>query len=144
MLFNISILDCMEKKLFLFLMLFFSLVFTDFIIAVPTPSPPNRPLSIDKSGNVSPIVPLFFDKRINFNSTSVTSYTANFTGLPLTLDISQAYQEGTLDSDITITGFDKKDLRAGIASSPKDYIWSSYRDRIFGNKNGLLDLPDST
>lgn len=35
-------------------------------------------------------------------------------------------------------------VRAGLASSPGDYLWSSYRDRVFGNKNGLLDIPDST
>ncbi len=35
-------------------------------------------------------------------------------------------------------------VRAGLVSSPADYFWSSYRDRVFGNKNGLLDFPDST
>jgi putative transposase len=35
-------------------------------------------------------------------------------------------------------------VRAGLVSSPSDYPWSSYRDRVLGNKNGLLDLPDST
>jgi len=35
-------------------------------------------------------------------------------------------------------------VRAGIVSSPKDYTWSSYRDRVLGNKNKLLDFPDST
>ncbi len=35
-------------------------------------------------------------------------------------------------------------VRAGMVHSPKDYVWSSYKDRIFGNRNGLLDLPDST
>ena len=35
-------------------------------------------------------------------------------------------------------------VRAGLVSSPAEYPWSSYRERVFGNKNGLLDLPDST
>ena len=35
-------------------------------------------------------------------------------------------------------------VRAGLTSSPADYLWSSYRDRVFGNKNEILDLPDST
>lgn len=35
-------------------------------------------------------------------------------------------------------------VRAGLVSSPTDYPWSSYKERIFGNKNGLLDFPDST
>lgn len=35
-------------------------------------------------------------------------------------------------------------VRAALASSPADYLWSSYRDRVFGNKNKILDLPDST
>lgn len=35
-------------------------------------------------------------------------------------------------------------VRAMIVSSPGEYHWSSYNDRIFGKKNGLLDLPDST
>ncbi|TRZ49133.1 transposase [bacterium] len=35
-------------------------------------------------------------------------------------------------------------VRAGLVSSPADYAWSSYRDRVFFNKNFLLDLPDST
>ncbi len=35
-------------------------------------------------------------------------------------------------------------VRAGLASSPADYPWSSYKDRAFGNKNGLLNFPDST
>jgi putative transposase len=35
-------------------------------------------------------------------------------------------------------------VRAGLVSSPIDYIWSSYRDRVFGTKKGLLDFPDST
>jgi putative transposase len=35
-------------------------------------------------------------------------------------------------------------VRAGLVSSPTDYIWSSYRDRVLGNKNGLIDFPDST
>lgn len=35
-------------------------------------------------------------------------------------------------------------VRANIIGSPVDYPWSSYRDRVLGNKNGLLDLPDST
>lgn len=35
-------------------------------------------------------------------------------------------------------------VRSKLVSSPTDYLWSSYRDRVFGNKNGLLDLPDST
>jgi len=25
-------------------------------------------------------------------------------------------------------------VRAGLVASPKDYIWSSYRDRVLGNK----------
>ncbi|MCX5709649.1 MAG: transposase [Candidatus Omnitrophica bacterium] len=35
-------------------------------------------------------------------------------------------------------------VRAGIVRFPADYCWSSYKDRVFGNKNALLDLPDST
>jgi len=35
-------------------------------------------------------------------------------------------------------------VRAGIVKCPADYLWSSYKDRVFGNKNALLDLPDST
>ena len=35
-------------------------------------------------------------------------------------------------------------VRAGLTSSPAEYVWSSYRDRAFGNKNDLLDIPDST
>jgi len=35
-------------------------------------------------------------------------------------------------------------IRKGLVLSPIEYIWSSYRDRVFGNKNGLLDLADST
>lgn len=35
-------------------------------------------------------------------------------------------------------------VRADLSSSPADYLWSSYRDRVFGDKNGLLGLPDST
>ena len=35
-------------------------------------------------------------------------------------------------------------IRAGIVSSPVDYALSSYKDRVFGNKSFLIDLPDST
>lgn len=35
-------------------------------------------------------------------------------------------------------------VRAGLVSSPKDYLWSSYRDRVFGDRTGIIDLPDST
>jgi putative transposase len=35
-------------------------------------------------------------------------------------------------------------VRAKLSHSPNDYPWSSYRDRVLGNKNDLLDLPDST
>jgi len=35
-------------------------------------------------------------------------------------------------------------LRKDIVNTPGDYLWSSYHSRIFGNKDGLLDLPDST
>ena len=35
-------------------------------------------------------------------------------------------------------------VRAGLVSSPTDYSWSSYKDRVFGNKSGLIDFPDST
>ncbi len=35
-------------------------------------------------------------------------------------------------------------VRARLASSPAGYIWSSYRNRVFGNKNKLLDIPDSS
>jgi putative transposase len=35
-------------------------------------------------------------------------------------------------------------VRAGIVNVPSDYRWSSYKDRVFGNKAALLDLPDST
>lgn len=35
-------------------------------------------------------------------------------------------------------------VRADLVPSPSDYLWSSYKERVFGNKNGLLDFPDST
>lgn len=35
-------------------------------------------------------------------------------------------------------------IRAKLTSSPIDYAWSSYKDRISGNKTTLLDLPNST
>ncbi|MFC1805153.1 transposase [Candidatus Omnitrophota bacterium] len=35
-------------------------------------------------------------------------------------------------------------VRAGLTASPAEYTWSSYRDRLYGNKNKILDLPDST
>ena len=35
-------------------------------------------------------------------------------------------------------------VRLGLVSSPADYLWSSYKDRVFGNKNKLLDFSDST
>ncbi|MFA5144922.1 MAG: transposase [Candidatus Omnitrophota bacterium] len=35
-------------------------------------------------------------------------------------------------------------LRAGLVSILTDYPWSSYKDRVFGNKTGLIDFPDST
>ena len=33
-------------------------------------------------------------------------------------------------------------VRAGLAASPADWPWSSYRERILGEKNGILDTPD--
>ena len=35
-------------------------------------------------------------------------------------------------------------VRAKLTNSPADYQWSSYKSRVFGNKDGLLDIPDST
>lgn len=35
-------------------------------------------------------------------------------------------------------------VRAKLAGSPSDYPWSSFNDRSFGNKHGLLSWPDST
>jgi putative transposase len=35
-------------------------------------------------------------------------------------------------------------VRANIVPSPAEYAWSSFKDRVFGNKNSLLDFPDST
>ncbi|OGX16028.1 MAG: hypothetical protein A2166_05275 [Omnitrophica WOR_2 bacterium RBG_13_41_10] len=35
-------------------------------------------------------------------------------------------------------------VRANLVLSPLNYLWSSYRDRVLGNKGNLLDLPDST
>jgi putative transposase len=35
-------------------------------------------------------------------------------------------------------------VRAGIVSSPKDYPWSSYKARILGNEDQILDIPNST
>jgi putative transposase len=35
-------------------------------------------------------------------------------------------------------------VRAGIVKSPKEYKWSSYKSRVFGEENALLDLPNST
>ncbi|MEK9149350.1 MAG: hypothetical protein AAB267_04815, partial [Candidatus Desantisbacteria bacterium] len=35
-------------------------------------------------------------------------------------------------------------VRAGLVSSPTNYPWSSYKERVFGNKSGLVDFPDST
>ena len=35
-------------------------------------------------------------------------------------------------------------VRAGLVSSPTAYPWSSYKDRVFGNKRGLIDFPEST
>jgi putative transposase len=35
-------------------------------------------------------------------------------------------------------------VRAQLGNSPIDYLWSSYKGRVFGNKDGLLDIPDST
>jgi putative transposase len=35
-------------------------------------------------------------------------------------------------------------VRAGLVRSPLEYLWSSYKERVFGNSSGLLDFPDST
>jgi len=35
-------------------------------------------------------------------------------------------------------------VRAKLVSSPINYPWSSYRSRVLGKNDGLLDLPDST
>jgi len=35
-------------------------------------------------------------------------------------------------------------VRANLSHTPMDYLWSSYRERMFMRKNELLDLPDST
>ena len=35
-------------------------------------------------------------------------------------------------------------VRAGLVNSPREYPWSSYRSRIFGDKDNILDIPDST
>jgi putative transposase len=35
-------------------------------------------------------------------------------------------------------------VRARLVTTPADYLWSSYKERVFGNKKGLLDLADST
>ena len=35
-------------------------------------------------------------------------------------------------------------VRASLAAVPSEYLWSSYRNRVYGNINFLLDLPDST
>jgi putative transposase len=35
-------------------------------------------------------------------------------------------------------------VRAGLVTSPSLYLWSSYRDRVLGNKGGIIDFPDST
>lgn len=35
-------------------------------------------------------------------------------------------------------------VRAKLVSSPADYRWSSYRERVLGIKNIILDLPNST
>jgi putative transposase len=43
-----------------------------------------------------------------------------------------------------VSYIEKNPVRAGIVSSPSEYLWSSYRDRTLGNKVGLLDLPDTT
>lgn len=43
-----------------------------------------------------------------------------------------------------ISYIEENPVRAGLVASPADYPWSSYRERVFGEKRGLLDLPDST
>lgn len=35
-------------------------------------------------------------------------------------------------------------VRASLVLSPGDYAWSSYRERTMGNKNQIIDLPEST
>jgi putative transposase len=35
-------------------------------------------------------------------------------------------------------------VRAGIVNSPREYSWSSYNSRVFGIKDSILDIPDST
>lgn len=35
-------------------------------------------------------------------------------------------------------------VRAKIVSSPADYLWSSYKSRVFGINDGVLDIPNST
>jgi len=35
-------------------------------------------------------------------------------------------------------------VKAGLVATPREYPWSSYRSRLFGNKNSILDIPDST
>jgi putative transposase len=35
-------------------------------------------------------------------------------------------------------------VRAELISSPLEYRWSSYKERVFFNKGNMLDLPDST
>lgn len=32
-------------------------------------------------------------------------------------------------------------VRAGLVSNPMDYKWSSYKCRMLGIKNGILDIP---
>ncbi|MFA5338631.1 MAG: transposase [Candidatus Omnitrophota bacterium] len=33
-------------------------------------------------------------------------------------------------------------VRGNIVNSPLDYLWSSYKERIFDIKNGVLDVPE--
>ncbi len=35
-------------------------------------------------------------------------------------------------------------VRANLVSSPMNYLWNSYKERVLGSKNKLLDIPDST
>ncbi len=35
-------------------------------------------------------------------------------------------------------------VRGNLVTSPADYIWSSYQERVLGIKKGILDIPDST
>jgi putative transposase len=35
-------------------------------------------------------------------------------------------------------------VRAELVSSPAEYAWSSYKSRVLGKNEGILDFPDST